>query len=277
MEINNKLAKNNQKPTLNEVEILARKAGELLRLGFIQHPGFNRNHKITRKGTIDLVTEIDLRSEALILGEIQSRFPNHHIASEESGESAGQDSKKWYIDPLDGTINFAHGVPIFAVSIAYEQDGELQLGVVYDPLQEECFAAETGRGAFMNGKPIHVSPIDNYEQSLLVTGFSYDTHTHPENNLDLFSHFSLLTQGVRRLGTAALDLSYVAAGRLDGFWQLRLSPWDLAAGALIVKEAGGIVTDLNGGLDYLSAPYPILAANPHIHPQILKEILAKKT
>lgn len=178
----------------------------------------------------------------------------------------------WYIDPLDGTVNFAHGVPIFTVSIAYEQDGALSLGAVYDPMMDECFCAERGHGAFLNGEAIHPSDVQDLNHSLLVTGFPYDIRTNPDNNLDLFNRFSLRSHGVRRLGSAALDLCYVACGRFDGFWEKRLSAWDIAAGALIAREAGARVTDLSGGGDFLSPPYSILAAAEGIHPQMLAVI-----
>jgi myo-inositol-1(or 4)-monophosphatase len=253
-------------PTLADLENLAHQAGEILRLGFDQ------GTRIYHKGDIDLVTDVDHRSEAFLLDEIQRRFPGSAIVAEESGALPGQDCCKWYIDPLDGTVNFAHGVPIFSVSIAYAEDGCVRLGAVYDPMQDECFTADLGRGAWLNGKPIHVSTTLALDQSLLVTGFPYDVRTNPQNNLDLYSRFTLLSQGVRRLGSAALDLSYVAAGRFEGFWELRLGPWDVAAGGLIAQEAGARVTSAMGEPDYLAPPCSILAANPQIHPQMLKVI-----
>jgi myo-inositol-1(or 4)-monophosphatase len=257
-------------PTLSLVEALARQAGEILRQGFSRRPGFGRRIRIDPKGQNDLVTEIDHQSEAFLISEIRRRFPSHRVMAEESGETSGNDCCIWYIDPLDGTINYAHGVPIFSVSIAYEEEGLMRFGAVYDPSQDECFTAERGKGAWLNGDPIHVSQIENLENSLLVTGFPYDAPTRPDNNLNHFNRFTLLTQGVRRLGSAALDLSYVAAGRVDGFWEIRLSPWDVAAGGLIVEEAGGTVTNLQGSPNYLSRPQSILAANPSIQPKMLK-------
>ncbi len=257
-------------PTLSDVETLARQAGEILRQGFSRRPGFGRQIRIDPKGQYDLVTEIDHQSEAYLISEIQRRFPSHRVMAEESGETSGHDCCIWYIDPVDGTINYAHGVPFFSVSIAYEEEGVMRLGAVYDPSQDECFTAARGQGAWLNDEPIHVSQIENLENSLLVTGFPYDAPTHPDNNLNHFNRFTLTTQGVRRLGSAALDLSYVAAGRLDGFWEIRLSPWDVAAGALIVEEAGGMVTNLQGLPNYLSLPQSILAANPSIHPKMLE-------
>ncbi|HSF80521.1 MAG TPA: inositol monophosphatase family protein [Anaerolineales bacterium] len=257
------------RPTLIEIETLARRAGEILRAGY------GRRHQVNHKGIIDLVTEIDHRSEAFLLDEIRRNYPDHQVLAEESGASAGEDCCQWYIDPLDGTVNYAHGVPIFCVSLAYQEAGKMHLGVVYDPLQDECFSAEQGVGAWLNGKELQVSMASDLNQSLLVTGFPYDVRTNPENNLDNFRRFSLLSQGVRRLGSAALDLCYVAAGRFDGFWEIRLNPWDVAAGALIAQEAGAKVTNIQGSPDYLSQPQSILAANPNLHPLML-EVLEKR-
>lgn len=251
-------------PCLEEIETLARQAGDILR------KGYGQNHQVSYKGEIDLVTEIDRQSEAFLMGEIQSRYPQHAIVAEESGGLSGDAGCEWYIDPLDGTVNFAHGIPIFSVSLAYVQNGAASLGVVYDPLRDECFRAEAGKGAWLNGKPVRASNAQLLDQSLLVTGFPYDIRTHHHTNLDHFVKFSLASQGVRRLGSAALDLCYVAAGRFDGYWEMRLSPWDLAAGALIAKEAGAQVSDLQGGANYLQPPYSILAAAPALHPQMLR-------
>jgi myo-inositol-1(or 4)-monophosphatase len=253
-------------PSLSDVESLARQAGEILRAGY------GKNHQVTYKGEIDLVTEIDRQSETFLLSEIHRQYPLHAVVAEESGGIAGQASYKWYIDPLDGTVNFAHGIPIFSVSIAYAQNGSIILGVVYDPLRDECFSAQAGKGAWLNGKSIHISHAQELEQSLLVTGFPYDIRTNPQTNLDLFTKFSLISQGVRRLGSAALDLCYVATGRFDGYWEMRLSPWDLAAGALIAQESGARVSDLKGGQDFLQPPYSILAATPGVHTQMLQVI-----
>ncbi|HSQ28026.1 MAG TPA: inositol monophosphatase family protein [Anaerolineales bacterium] len=250
-------------PSLSEVESLARQAGDILRTGYGQ------NHHVTYKGEIDLVTEVDRQSEAFLMGEIRRRYPHHAVVAEESGGLVGEACCKWYIDPLDGTVNFAHGIPIFSISLAYVQKGEIQLGVVYDPLRDECFSAEASKGAWLNGKQIRISDAEDLEQSLLVTGFPYDIRTHPQTNLDVFTKFSLKSQGVRRLGSAALDLCYVAAGRFDGYWELRLSPWDLAAGALIAREAGALVSDLQGGQNYLQPPYSILAATPSVYAQMM--------
>ena len=258
--------------SLPEIEALARSAGDILKAGFITHPGFGRDHIVNYKGEIDLVTEIDQRSEDFLIGEIRRKYPDDQIITEESGHLEAQGNCKWYIDPLDGTINYAHGLPNFSVSIGYEVNGEMKYGVVYDPMLDECFSAEIGRGAWLNGLPIRTSEIDSLKRSLLVTGFAYDTHSNPRNNLEEFNNLTLKTQGVRRLGSAALDLSYVAAGRLEGFWELRMKQWDLAAGVLIVKEAGGIVTGADGGPDFFEQPCSVLAANPHLHPRILEVV-----
>jgi myo-inositol-1(or 4)-monophosphatase len=232
--------------------------------------GFKREKRVFHKSEIDLVTDVDRSAEDLILRQIQRRFPDDRIVAEESGELPGQECCTWYVDPLDGTVNFAHGLPFFSVSIGYAEHGELRMGVVFAPIQEECFTAELGSGAWLNGKPIRASNVRELGKSLLVTDFPYDIRSNPDNNLDLYANFSLCSQGVRRLGSAALDLSYVAAGRFDGYWEVRLSPWDLAAGALIAREAGATVSDLAGGSDYLSPPYAVMAAAPGIHSQMLE-------
>lgn len=254
------------KPTLSYIEVLARKAGAILR------DGYSKEHQVDYKGVIDLVTEVDHQSEAFLLGEVQRDFPSHHIFSEESGVIQGNDEHVWYIDPLDGTVNYAHQVPIFSVSIAYASRGRLELGVVYDPLRDEIFTAERGKGAALNGRPIRVSSADALQKSLLVTGFPYDAWNTEHDNFANFVRFAKMTQGVRRLGSAALDLCYVAAGRFDGFWELALKPWDVAAGGLICEEAGALVTNVSGGEDYISPPQSILAAAPGIHGSMLREL-----
>jgi myo-inositol-1(or 4)-monophosphatase len=253
-------------PTLAYLENLAREAGVILRAGY------DTEHQVDYKGVIDLVTEVDHQSEAYLLGEVQRDFPEHHIFSEESGVIEGNDDDIWYIDPLDGTVNYAHHVPVFSVSIAYASHGVLKLGAVYDPLRDELFSAERGRGAHLNGKRMQVSAVTELRRSLLVTGFPYDTWDTPRDNFANFVRFAKLTQGVRRLGSAALDLSYVGAGRFDGFWELSLKPWDVAAGGLICEEAGARVTDIRGEADYLAAPLSILAASPGIHALMLEEL-----
>jgi len=251
-------------PSLADLEDLARQAGQILRAAY------EHEHQIGYKGATDLVTEVDHQSEAMILTEIQRLFPGHQIVAEESGSMSGADDHTWYIDPLDGTVNYAHGVPFFSVAIAYAFQGLTRLGVVYDPMRDELFAAERGRGAWLNGRSLRASPAADLGKSLLVTGFPYNAWVTPDDNIENFARFSKRCQGVRRLGSAALDLCYIAAGRLDGYWELTLSPWDVAAGGLIAEQAGAIVTDLQGGPDYLARPNSILAAAPGIHAAMLE-------
>ncbi|MBI5841450.1 MAG: inositol monophosphatase [Chloroflexi bacterium] len=231
-------------PNLKFIEQLARGAGEIL------SAGYQREHKVKYKGVIDLVTEVDHQSEAYLIGEIQKQFDGHHILAEESGETIGDKGHVWYIDPLDGTVNYAHHIPIFCVSIAYASRGTVKLAAVYDPLRGEMFSAERGKGAHLNGKPLS----------------AWNT---PNDNFNNFVKFAKMTQGVRRLGSAALDCCYVGAGRFDGFWELTLKPWDIAAAGLIAEEAGARVTNVRGGPDYISSPQSIVASAPGIHQQIL--------
>jgi len=256
-------------PTLSELERLAREAGAILRAGY------SKEHQVNYKGVIDLVTEVDHQSEAFLLGEIRGKYPDHHIFAEESGIIQGNDDHIWYVDPLDGTVNYAHHIPIFCVSIAYASHGELTLGAVYEPMRDEMFAAERGKGARLNGKPIQVSTATELQKSLLVTGFPYDAWNTRQDNFANFVHFGKLTQGVRRLGSAALDLCYVAAGRFDGFWEMSLKPWDVAAGGLIAEEAGAKVTNVDGERDYISPPQSVIAATPGIHARIIQELKAQ--
>jgi myo-inositol-1(or 4)-monophosphatase len=253
-------------PTLPDLERLARQAGEILRLGYGQE------HQVDYKGAIDLVTEVDHQSEELLLGEIQRSFPGHQIISEEAGLLPGRLGDQWYVDPLDGTVNYAHGIPFFSVSIAYAHAGIVTLGVVYDPMRDELFTAERGRGARLNGRSLRVSSVTELQRSLLVTGFPYDAWSTPRNNLEQFSRFAKLTQGVRRLGSAAQDLCYVAAGRCEGYWELSVKPWDIAAGGLVASEAGATVTSLDGQPDYITPPCSVLAAPPVLHEK-MKAIL----
>lgn len=254
-------------PTLFELEDLAAQAGDILRAGY------SKEHQVAYKGVIDLVTEVDHASEAFLLGEINRRWPGSYILSEESGITAGDREQAWFVDPLDGTVNYAHGVPFFSVSIACARRGVMQLGVVYDPMRDELFSAERGRGAQLNGKPIHASPTTELQRSLLVTGFPYDAWDTENDNFANFVRFGKMTQGVRRFGSAALDACYVGAGRFDGFWELSLKPWDVAAGGLVAQEGGAIVTNVRNEPDYLSAPQSIVAAAPGIHGQILGNLV----
>lgn len=223
------------------------------------------------KGVIDLVTEIDHASEDFLLAELRRSFPGHSILTEESGQLDGASEHLWIIDPLDGTVNYAHGVPTFCVSIAYAHQGQVLLGAIYDPLRNELFTAERGQGAWLNGsRRLHVSQAAELQRSLLVTGFPYDSWNAKRDNFVYFVKLAKLTQGVRRLGSAALDLCYVAAGRFDGYWELSLKPWDVAAGGLIAAEAGALVSNVEGGSDYLQPPQSVLAATPALHPQLLE-------
>jgi myo-inositol-1(or 4)-monophosphatase len=250
-------------PTIDELKTWARQAGKIL------CDLYGKRHQIHHKGLVDLVTEADHQSEEYLLSKIRQCYPSHTIITEESGHLEGQDDFCWFIDPLDGTINYAHDLPFFAVSLGYAEHGQMKTGVVYNPMSEECFSAERGKGAWLNDEPIHVSEITDLIQSLLATGFPYDTHSAIHTNLENFNRLTRRSQGVRRFGSAALDLGYVAAGRLDGYWEIKLGPWDLAAGVLIVEEAGGVVTSLEGDPNYMKSPYSVLAANPALHPLLL--------
>lgn len=250
-------------PSLADIETLARQAGDIL------CGRFGQEHDVFLKGKYDLATEADHASEDFLVQAIQSRFPEDPILTEESGSLEGSSANGWFIDPLDGTINFAHGVPIFCVSIGYARQGRMELGAVYDPSRGECFCAERGQGAFLNGRPIRVSAVEDLALSLLATGFPHNLGTHTRNNLDYFARLATRTQGVRRLGSAALDICWTAAGRFDGFWEVQMSAWDVAAGGLIAAEAGAVVTDLSGRPDFFHPPFEMLAANPFIHPQVL--------
>ncbi len=225
---------------------------------------------VTKKADIDLVTEADLASEAMIIERIKSYYPKHSILAEEAGEAViigGNNTWKWIIDPLDGTTNYAHGYPCFAVNIALEHDGEIVIGVTYDPTRNELFAAEKGQGATLNGKPIRVSATDDLGNSLICTGFPYDFKRKDDFARHL-TQFLLSSRGVRRDGSAAIDLAYVACGRFDGFWEEGLNPWDLAAGKLLIEEAGGWVTNYDGSAFSIYKP-PICASNGKIHNEML--------
>lgn len=253
-------------PVLNDVIELARSAGAILRAGYGQQ------HDIRFKAATDLVTEIDHQSEKLIISSIQSRFPTHTIIAEESGHLPGSAENCWYVDPLDGTVNYAHGIPFFCVSIAYGVGHDIQLGVVYDPMRDECFSAEKGCGATLNGQPIRVSDATEMIRALMVTGFPYQLWESDNNNLDNYSRVSRVSQGVRRLGSAALDTAYVGCGRFDGYWEVSIKPWDVAAGGLIVREAGGIISNMQGEPDILQKPCSLVAGNAAIHPQLLAKL-----
>ena len=237
--------------------------------GMIIRENWQEPKQIEHKGAIDLVTTVDRDSECAIVEILRRNFPEHSILAEEQTNLVGDDNDyRWIIDPLDGTTNFAHGYPQFCVSIALEYSGEVILGLVYDPLRQECFRATLGSGATLNGSPIHVSAAHELDKSLLATGFPYDQRENPDSYLSYFKAFMTRSQGIRRNGAAALDLCYVAAGRLDGFWELKLKPWDVAAGALIVKEAGGHMSDFAGS-SFAIAGSQTLATNGAIHAEML--------
>ena len=248
-------------------EEIAREAGALLR------NRLHNQHSVSYKGEINLVTEADCLSEALITQRISLAYPGHDILAEESPETARGSVFRWIIDPLDGTTNYAHGYPVFSVSIALEVEGTVRIGVVYNPMLDELFVAEEGGGAFLNGERLCVSKVTELSKGLLATGFPYDMREDPNNNVNYFKALAMKSQAVRRDGSAALDLAYLAAGRFDGFWELKLMPWDTAAGWLLVTESGGTVTDIGGGDYGLYSPH-ILATNGLLHEtmfQILKE------
>ena len=249
---------------LNFATETARIAGHLLL------EKFGRITSIIKKGDINLVTEADLASEALIIERVRSYYPKHSILAEESGEAVvkgGDSAWKWIIDPLDGTTNYAHGYPCFCVTLALEHNNEIVIGVTYDPTREELFAAERGHGATLNGKPIRVSAAEKLSESLVVTGFPYDFKSRPNFSGHL-TEFLLSSRGVRRDGSAAIDMAYVACGRFDGFWEEGLNPWDVAAGYLLIEEAGGYVTFYDGSAYNIYHP-PIVASNGLIHSQML--------
>ena len=230
------------------------------------------NVHIDKKGTIDLVTDVDMAIEREFRALVAGRFPDHEVLAEELGGSgAVPPGPCWVFDPIDGTTNFAHGLPIFCASVALEIDGEAEVAAVYDPTRKELFTAERGGGAFLNGQPIRVSPARELVDAMLVTGFPYDVHERVEEIVGLFGAFVGRARAVRRLGSAAIDLCYVAAGRLDAFWESDLKPWDIAGGSLIVQEAGGRVTDMAGGR-FRSRARSVLASNGLLHEPMLKVI-----
>jgi myo-inositol-1(or 4)-monophosphatase len=241
----------------------ARAAGVLLKTGF------RAEHRVAFKGqTINLVTEMDERAEELIVGRLASAFPDDAILAEERGAARGRSGRRWIVDPLDGTTNYAHGLAVFAVSIALEVDGRIALGVAYDPSADELYVAERGRGATVNDERLAVSTTTKLDESLLGTGFPYNIRETEDTNLKEYAAFAVCCRGVRRLGSAVLDLAWVAAGRFDGFWELRLGPWDAAAATLFVEEAGGRVTNLVGAAVDVDTP-AVVASNGRIHDEML--------
>jgi len=229
----------------------------------------------TKSSAIDLVTDVDEASEQLILERIEAARPDDGILSEESGTRDGKNGYVWVVDPLDGTTNYAHGIPHFAVSIGIERDETREVGVVYDPIKEELFSAERGQGAFLNGERIRVSTATELQRALLATGFAYNVHSAPVDNVEYFTRFIKRAQAVRRAGSAALDLAYLACGRFDGFWELDLHAWDVAAGYLLVEEAGGALSDLTGGPPPRSGA-EIVGSNGPLHPALLA-VIAEST
>ncbi len=247
----------------------ARRGGAVLR------ERFGQRRTIEYKGGIDLVTDADKASEEALLGFLRARFPDAGVLAEESGVSGGAGRLRFVVDPLDGTTNYAHGLPIFACNVGVMDEGGLAAGATYDPLRDELFTAARGEGATLNGEPLRVSGAAELRRSLLCTGFPYDIHEHYDLPLRLFGAFMVKARAVRRLGSAALDLAYVAAGRLDGFWEMKLKPWDISPGILLVREAGGLVSDLDGGEGMLESG-DVVAATPVLHPLLLGTIAEVK-
>jgi myo-inositol-1(or 4)-monophosphatase len=248
----------------------------VVKAGELQMAGFGRDIQVDKKGTIDLVTEVDVAVERMVRALIAERFPDHSILAEElGGAAAAPTGPCWVFDPIDGTTNYAHGLPIFCASLAFEIDGIAEIGAIYDPTRKELFTAERGGGAYLNGRPLRVSSADTLVDALLVTGFPYDVHQRVDEIVGLFGAFVGRARAVRRLGSAALDLCYVAAGRMDGFWESDLKPWDIAAGALVVAEAGGRVTTLAGD-PFQSRSGQVLATNGRLHDAMVEVIERQK-
>lgn len=247
-----------------------------LRAGARLRAFLDRDKGVQHKGEVDLVTQADIESQACVLETLLSVYPDHAILAEESVERALQERQspwRWIIDPLDGTTNFVHGLPHFCVSIALEEAGNLVLGVVYDPIRDELFEALEGKGARVNGRPLRVSPCTGLDQALVVTGFPYDRRQNAQRYVPYVEAFLRVTQGVRRLGAAALDFAWVAAGRLDAYWEFKIKPWDAAAGVVLVREAGGVVTGHDDQLMSLDSRL-FIASNPQLMPAMRQIIRA---
>ncbi len=256
---------------LHNIRAVARTAA--INAGKLLNDRLGEKQSISFKGEIDLVTEMDLAAEQLVIDTIHSAFPDDEILTEESGMIGAHPDSRWIVDPLDGTTNYAHGYPVFCVSIAYEIKGEVVYGAIYDPTRDEFFSAEKGQGATLNAKSIQVSDTTELDKSLLCTGFPYDIRHDPLNNIDCFAKMALSAQAIRRDGSAALNLCYLAMGRFDGFWEFKLKPWDMAVGALIVREAGGEVSCIRPGQFNIYNP-EVLASNGKIH-QAMQDVLKK--
>lgn len=250
---------------LKIAELAARYAGSIL----LKHLG--KALDVEFKGDVDLVTKADRLSEEAIVSIIRDTYPGHQILAEEGTTQKGESGYRWIIDPLDGTTNYAHTFPCFAVSIGLEADGKMVAGVVYDPVRDECFTAMKGCGAHLNGNPIHVSDTDSLDSALLATGFPYDRRKNPDNYIELFKKFMIKAQEIRRPGSASIDLCYLASGRIDGFWECKLKPWDVAAAVVIVREAGGLISDFRGNV-YSIYGEETLASNGRIHKEMVETI-----
>jgi len=240
----------------------ARDAGQMLR------ENLDASREIIYKGEVDLVTNFDNRSQQMIFDHLEKNFPDHDFVAEEGLDQKKGSVYRWIFDPLDGTTNYAHRFPFFSVSVALEFNGQIICGVVYDPMRDETFSGTKGSGAFLNGERIRVSALNDLDKSLLATGFPYDLRESEENNITHFNHFLTRAQAIRRCGSAALDLCYVACGRFDGFWELKLKPWDVAAASLIVQEAGGHLTDFKNK-EFSIHSHETLGTNGLIHQQML--------
>lgn len=239
------------------------------RAGKIQLESFGSSHEVKHKGKIDIVTEVDKACEDMIFSEIRKLFPEDDVLAEEGSSRTTGAEYRWIVDPLDGTVNYAHGFPFFSVSIAIEKKGELVAGVIFDPSRNELFSAETGKGMNLNGKLVKVSKVEALDHAMVATGFAYNVHEEERyTNIDHFGNFVKRAQAVRRPGSAAIDLAWISCGRIDGFWELYLKPWDMAAGVVIIREAGGRVTDFVGG-KYTLAGSQILASNGSIHDEMI--------
>ena len=233
---------------------------------------WDRSFEIRHKGAVDLVTEVDLAAEAIVVGDLTTAFPEDRILAEEGGQSGARSGRMWFVDPLDGTTNFSHGVPHFAVSIGLWDDAGPAVGVIHDPVRAWTFWAVRGAGAWRDDQRLFVSEVTALPDALLATGFAYDRRTNPDNNIHRVAHMLVRSRGLRRAGAAALDLAYVAAGWLDGFWEAQLSPWDIAAGILLIKEAGGAVTGLHGEPIAVDRGH-LVATNAHVHEALVEAII----